>query len=205
LRLVGSVAAAAMAADPFLQLVWSHTLVAYRFLLRPNEFTGESDARLGHMIQGDPEVGGRLPVTLLLFDTKGTRRMNLGPFARETTFGYALPGHALDFSAPLATWVQRYGMDGNDLLFPGWDSLTGRPSKTTMAPAVYNSGLKKLMRLGGYVGYTAQGLRAGRRTDLTEAGVPEPVIMRLGRWRSASSSERYNRLTPAVLAGTERA
>ena len=201
LRLVGARAAAAIAANPFLELVWSHTLVAYRFLLRPNEFTGETRARLCDLIQG-PSEQGRVAMTLRLFDTKGTRRLHLGKDAEETTFGYAMPGDALDFAAPLARWVQRYAMEGTDLLFPGWDSIARRPSQETITADAYNKGLKRLLRLAGFEGFSAQGLRAGRRTDLTEAGVRERTIMRLGRWHSESSSERYNRLTPAVLRGT---
>jgi len=73
-----------------------------------------------------------------------------------------------------------------------------------MPARVYNEALGRLMRLGGFEdGLTARGLRAGRRTDLSEAGVPESTILRLGRWKSASASERYNRLTVRVLRGTE--
>jgi len=204
LREVGFRAAAAIAADPFLQLVWSHTLIAYRYLLRPNEHTGASRARLRDLLQGQAAPGEPFPVTLRLFDTKGTRRMNLGPNASETVFAYGTPGHDLDFAAPLARWVQRYGCGPKDPLFPGWDDEAKRPSRTTMPARVYNEALGRLMRLGGFEdGLTARGLRAGRRTDLSEAGVPESTILRLGRWKSASASERYNRLTVRVLRGTE--
>ena len=203
LRVVAVMAAPAIAADPFLQLVWSHTLVAYHYLLRPNEHTGESRARLGHMLQGSAAPGAPLPVSLRLFDTKGTRRANLGPSAFETVYAYGGPGQDLDFTAPLALWVQRYGCGAEDLLFPGWDAATARPSRTTMSAPAYNEALGRLMRLGGFTSsLTAQGLRAGRRTDLSEAGVPEPTINRLGRWKSASASERYNRLSANVLRGT---
>jgi hypothetical protein len=46
---------------------------------------------------------------------------------------------------------------------------------------------------------TAQGLRSGRRTDLTTAGVQEEIILKLGRWKSKEGSRRYYQADPESL------
>ena len=55
----------------------------------------------------------------------------------------------------------------------------------------YNTWLRSSLAQHKLPVTTAQGLRSGRRSDLTDEGVREEIILQLGRWKSAGASRRY--------------
>ena len=55
----------------------------------------------------------------------------------------------------------------------------------------YNTWLRSHLAYHRLPVTTAQGLRSGQRSDLTDDGVKEEIILQLGRWKSASASRRY--------------
>ena len=190
-------------------LAWRVT--AQQLLLRPNEHTGErSQCVAGNVRIGRSATGTRTFMYVFAKgSTKGERKRGIvGPSQkvrlrsatladedREAVVVPAQPGSPLCLiEAWEPMWLRReLGSFLERPLFPGVKA-NGRFLKTAMTLREWNVRLKALLRAAGVAeGYSANGTRPGRRSDLGAAGVSVSDRNTAGRWAS-SAGERYDRL-----------
>jgi hypothetical protein len=197
--------------DPVEYNDWLHLITAQQLLLRPNEHTGErSQCVAGNVRIGRSATGTRTFMYVFAKgSTKGERKKGIvGPSQkarlrsatladedREAVVVPAQPGSPLCLiEAWEPMWLRReLGSFPERPLFPGVKA-NGRFLKTAMTLREWNVRLKALLRAAGVAeGYSANGTRPGRRSDLGAAGVSVSDRNTAGRWAS-NAGERYDRL-----------
>lgn len=176
------------------------TLFAYNAALRPNEHNSTDDsgiwrhpplhpAAISFITSSDGTRGIRLEIR----DSKAHRR-SADPIERSTPHFIYFPqrADALDVVGPvqqLMTVTDRDPKSWSQPLFPRIEK--GAVVEEHMRVDDYNTWLRSSLAQHKLPVTTAQGLRSGRRSDLTDEGVREEIILQLGRWKSAGASRRY--------------
>ena len=176
------------------------TLFAYNAALRPNEHCSTDDSgRLVNpalhpaaitFITNEEGVRG---VRLEIRRSKAHER-STDPTERVTPHHIFFPARndELDIAGPLKLYMDISLRDKGSWTQPLFPRLAGSSyTDEFINTREYNAWLRPALISHGLSPTTAQGLRSGRRTDLTEAGVREEIILQLGRWKSPGASRRY--------------
>ena len=174
---------------------WAHILFAYHCTMRPNEHLG-------------PECGATVNCLSFLefgegaewrfVETKGTRMAHASD--GEKTYVRAVEG-PLDVVAPLRQYIELFRLSEvpNHPLFPSV-TAAGQLTDKYMSGDEFNAMIRKLTTGSGITAdFTARCLRSGHRTDLRNSGVPPDIVNLLGRWKSQSASDMYQRTTEAIV------
>jgi hypothetical protein len=192
----------ALASDDLNGLVRTvQTLFAYNAALRPNEHcvTDNNGVDLIPPLTSDnvklitDTTGSPGGVQLTIPRSKAHRR-ETDPSLKSQPHLVFFPARtdALDAVGPLMRLIRilsRNPTIKEQPLFP--TIVNGLPTEKIPTLAEFNKWLTTSLKTHNIPVTTAQGLRSGRRSDLTNAGVKEEIILKLGRWKSTDGSRRY--------------
>jgi integrase len=194
------------ARDPETWAFWTHVLLAYHWLLRPGEHCGPAaGVRCGDVAFFALAGSGLEGVRCHLGVTKGELRGH--SFLGELVRAPAMPGSPLCPVQALREYAAVYGLDARpgQLLFPAL-GRGGALLSTPMSLDDFNARLAALFSAARVAGtFSARGLRAGRRSDLRNAGTPIDIVCQSGRWKSESASYRYQRADDTIVAAVRLA
>lgn len=169
-------------------VTWAHLVLSYVFILRPNEHTQGCDGVVGHV--RFKQAIGLTPsgAELTLLHTKGMLKKGTDvpehAYARD---GGDYPGDPVDGPLVLRQYFALFGLrdDPHHPLF--CRVVAGVLVRKEITAAEWNSDLKALQVAAGLASlHTARDTRAGRRTDLKNAGNDVEHINMLGRWSAGS-------------------